>query len=376
MSRVLEVVLNAEGTVGGEQRHVLQIVDALLAAGHEPAVVTWDVPAFLDELSARGVPVTVVMGTRILDPGMVRRIRDVVSDGGFDLVHAHGHRAGLVGRLAALRAGCRRVVWTCHLAENKADRNPVLAWGYERVLRYLHRRTGATIAVSEHLRHWLSGEGIEASDVVVVPNGVDCDVFAPRPRDEGLATELGLDLTCPVVVCVARLTPQKGVDTLVKASARLQDSGLRHTVLVVGAGPDDAAVRSLASRSLAPVVFAGERGDIPEVLALADVVTVPSLWEGAFCFSVLEAFACAKPVVCSDIEIFVDVVAGRDVARVFSAGDEESLASELAAVIADADGASRMGERARELVRTHYSVESMQRATLAIYEGLLGGERS
>lgn len=376
MKRVLLIVLNAEGTVGGEQRHVLQILDGLDRTEYEPTVVTWDIPAFVEELRARKVPAVVVQGTRILDWPLVKRIESIIVEHDVDLVHAHGHRAGLLGRVAALRNGRPRIVWTCHLAENKADRSPLLAWGYRAVLGYLNRRTDATVAVSTHLREWLSGEGIDPADVMVVPNGVDCSLFRPLPRDGSLAEQLGVDAGSPVLVCVARLTPQKGVESLVRASARLAERGVYHQVLVVGAGPLECELKSLAHELDAPVVFAGERSGIPSILSLADAVVVPSLWEGAFCYTVLEAMASERPLVCSDITIFSDVVAGRDVAVTFRADDPESLAEAIRSVLSDDDASTAMARRARRLVAAEYSVEAMQSTTRGLYERLLRKEAS
>lgn len=376
MKRILEVVLNAEGTIGGEQRHVLALLDGLDRDASAPTVVTWDIPAFVEELDARGVPAIVVKGERILDLALLRRIETVISAGSFDLVHAHGHRGGMLGRIAALRAGRAPIVWTCHLAENKADRNPIVRGGYRRMLRYLHARTDATIAVSDQLREWLAGEGIDATGVDVIPNGVDDAVFRVLPREERLMADFGLDENRPIIVCVARLTEQKGVATLVDAAALLADTATPAQVLVVGAGPLEDELKARAARSNAHVVFTGERSDIPRVLALADVVVVPSLWEGAFCFSVLEAMACGKPLVCSDIPMFTDVVSSGCEARTFAAGDALSLLAAIEGVLSDPHEAGAMGAAGRRLVAEKYSVECMRRSTYAIYDRVMGGDVS
>lgn len=373
MKRILEVVLNAEGTIGGEQRHVLAILDGLDRDAYSPTVVTWDIPAFVEELAARDVPTIVVRGERILDLALLRRIEAVISAGNFDLVHAHGHRGGMLGRIAALRAGRPPMIWTCHLAENKADSNPLTRWGYRSVLRYLDERTDATIAVSDQLRDWLAGEGVDASGVEVIPNGVDDAVFRELLRDEDLLAALGLAEDRPVIVCVARLTEQKGVATLVDAAALLAAGGSSAQLLVVGAGPLEGELEARAAESGADVVFAGERSDIPAVLALADVVVVPSLWEGAFCFSVLEAMACGRPLVCSDIPMFTDVVTDGREAATFQAGDARSLAAALEGVLSNPTQAAAMAIAGKRLVAEKYSVGIMRRSTYAVYERVMGG---
>jgi glycosyltransferase involved in cell wall biosynthesis len=376
VKRLLQVVLNAEGTIGGEQRHVLHLLDGLDRDLYSPSVVTWDIPAFCRELAARDVPCVPVSGTHIVDLELISHVARIIGKGRFDLVHTHGHRGGMIGRVAAIRAGAPELVWTCHLAENKADKNAALRWGYARLLRYLDGKTDATIAVSGILREWLAQKGIARDRIEVIENGIDCEVFRPLDRDDSLLRAFGLDPEVPVIVCVARLSEQKGVATLIDATAELLARGTPVQLLLVGAGPLESEIRERAHRSAARIVFARERSDVPEILALGDVAVVPSLWEGAFCFSMLEAMACGVPVVCSDIPMFTDVVtSGRD-AEVFSAGDPRALASAIVRVLGSRDKGLAMGEEARRLVVERFSVDHMRMATNAVYERLMGRDRT
>lgn len=376
MKRLAQVVLNAEGTIGGEQRHVLHVIDGLDPERFAVEVITWDIPAFVAELDRRGVPVVAVTARRILDWGLLRRIESQLRAGGLDLVHAHGHRAGLLGRLAAIRAGVPHIVWTCHLAGNKADRNPVIKWGYRQVLRYLDARTDVTIAVSENLRDWLVSEGIAAEKIVVNTNGVDSSVFHAGERNRALLEELGLDPDAPVVGTVARLTEQKGVDSFIAAAEGVARMVPSAQFLIVGAGPLEAQLHAQAAETRVRIVFAGERGDIPVVLRSLDIAVVPSLWEGAFCFSVLEAMASRTPVICSDIPIFTDVVSSGTEAVIFPAGDSEALGTAIVSLLEHPDAADVMAEAGMRLVQSRFSVAELQKRTAEIYERLLRGERS
>lgn len=375
MRRLLEVILNAEGTVGGEQRHVLQILDGLDPERFEAEVLTWSIPAFAEEMASRGVPSESVSAPRILDWRLLRHIESRVREGHFDLVHAHGHRAGLIGRLGAIRAGTPHVVWTCHLAENKADRNPVVRRGYSAAMRYLDARTDATIAVSAFLGDWLVSQGVGASGIDVIPNGVDCSVFKPMGRDAELAESLGLDPNAPILGTIARLTEQKGVGSLIAAMAVIGRAMPTAQCLVVGSGPLESELKTLAEQSGARVVFAGERPDVPELLGLLDVAVVASLWEGAFCYSLLEALASGTPVVCSDIEVFTGVVESGENATVFPAGDSAGLADAVLTLLGDPKRAQRIAESGRALASARFSAERASQATIAVYERLLGGER-
>lgn len=74
MTRLAQVVFNAEGTVGGEQKHVLHLIDGLDRERFDIEVITWEIPAFAAELEARGVPYTSVSADRILDRALLARL--------------------------------------------------------------------------------------------------------------------------------------------------------------------------------------------------------------------------------------------------------------------------------------------------------------
>lgn len=373
MKRLAQIVFNAEGTVGGEQKHVLHLIDGLDRSAFEVDVITWDIPAFSDELRARGVPHTSVTAERILDRALLSRLELLIRQGRYDIVHVHGHRAGLLGRLAAVRAGAGYLVWTCHLAENKSQRHPIVAWGYRQALGWLDARTDVTVAVSPYLREWLIEQGTDPSRCVVIPNGVDMSVFHPGEADAALFAELGLDPGAPVVGCVARLTEQKGVETFLEAAAQMRSRAPGVQFVLVGGGPLEAELREFAVSLGVDVVFAGERGDIPRLLRIFDVAVVPSRWEGAFCFTVLEAMASGVPVVCSDIRLFTDVVEPGVDAMVFGVGDAEALTESIAALLDAPETARAIAESGRRLVTEHYTVERLRQRVTALYEELVGG---
>ncbi|MCK6424626.1 MAG: glycosyltransferase family 1 protein [Burkholderiaceae bacterium] len=146
----------------------------------------------------------------------------------------------------------------------------VLAW-----LRAFHRRCDLTLVPTEALRRELAGQGFERLDVVA--RGVDTARFHPECRSEALRACWGVAPQDPVLLCVGRLAPEKNLLTLVQACEALQARHPRARLLLVGDGPQRAALQARCPNA----IFAGPRhgDDLAAHYASADLFAFPSLTE-------------------------------------------------------------------------------------------------
>jgi glycosyltransferase involved in cell wall biosynthesis len=262
-----------------------------------------------------------------------------------DLVHLHSAKAGLCGRLW-LR-GSTPTVFQPHAWSFEAVEGPVrsasLAW--ERIsARWAH----ALVCVSEAERSAGEAAGIRGR-YRVIPNGVDTGAFAPREREVAGA---------PLAVCVARLSRQKGQDLLVAAwpSVRSRVPGAR--LVLIGDGdlelPDTDGVEVL-----------GPRDDVDAWYAAANVVVLPSRWEG-MSLTMLEAMASGRSVVATDVagarEALGDVV---------PVEDRLALADAVVARLLDPAGAAEEGRANRAKVERDYDVRRVGDEFAALYDELL-----
>ena len=183
------------------------------------------------------------------------------------------------------------------------------------------------MCVSEAERQHGVEHGISA-DWRVVLNGVDLDAFSQAsPEERGRARErLELPTVGPLAVCVGRLMHQKGQDVLLEAWPSVVDQVEGAQLALVGSGPEEEQLRSRAPKS---VQFAGERIDVRDWLAAADVVVVPSRWEG-MSLGLLEALARGRSVVATDVAGSAEAI-GDDAGAVVPIGDRPALAAAIAA---------------------------------------------
>ena len=159
----------------------------------------------------------------------------------------------------------------------------------------------------------------------------------------------------PVVLAVGRLAPQKGLDVLIDAAVRWRARDPRPRTVIAGEGPLAAALRAQARQSGADVELLGARRDVPALLAIADVVVIPSRWE-ARALILQRAMRAGRPIVATSVGGAPELT-GPDGAILVPAGDPGALAAAVTAVLDDtalarADRRSGAGPEARASRRT------------------------
>ncbi|MFE6399610.1 glycosyltransferase [Streptomyces alboflavus] len=402
--RVLHV---SQPVDGGVARVVTDLVRAQRAAGIDVHLACPDGGALAR--SAAPVPVHPWMAARSPGPGLRAEVRDlarVVDAVRPTLVHAHSAKAGLAARVAV--RGRVPTVFQPHAWSFEAVDGSValLARTWE---RHAARWTARTLCVSEAERDTGRRAGI-AGPCSIVPNGIDPERFVPADRRAARAGLLaaadgpwGLDaprtVAAPWVVCVGRLCRQKGQDVLLRAwptvAARVPGARL----ILVGDGPEAGALRAgaadsagladaadLSSASHSPpsrpsytsppsspsVTFVGAAEDTAPWYRAADVVVQPSRWEG-MALAPLEAMACARPVVLTDVDGARESLPPAHHAHALvPPEDPDALADALTALLRDPALRESLGTQGRAHVLDHHDVRRTAAAVEAVYRELLG----
>nr|WP_211661321.1 glycosyltransferase family 4 protein [Modestobacter muralis] len=322
--RVTEVLATSTGGVG---THLRSVLPALLAAGADVRVCGPRATEELFGFTATGADfgeVGISAGLApVADLRAVRALRRAAA--GSDLVHAHGLRAGLVAALAG-RLGARRpLVLTLHNAAPPGGglRRRVL----DAAERATVRAADVVLAASADLA--ANATRLGARDVRPAP--VSAPPLPPATRTpEQVRAELGLDDARPLVLAVGRLHPQKGYDVLLDAvAAGVAGDPL---VAVAGDGPlHDALAARLTAEAL-PVTLLGRRTDVADLLAAADVVVLPSVWE-ARSLTAQETLRAGVPLVATAVGGVPELVG--DAAVLVPAGDAVALAAALGGLLTD-----------------------------------------
>jgi glycosyltransferase involved in cell wall biosynthesis len=293
-----------------------------------------------------------------------RSLRAIVRRVEPDLVHLHSSKAGLCGRLA-LRGRLPTVfqpqAWSFHAVGGGVGWTAA-AW--ERAgARWAH----ALVCVSDTERADGERAGIRAAWRVIY-NGVDVERLSEvgEAEQDAARTRLRLDAG-PVAVCVGRLSRQKGQDVLLDAWPAVRERVPGAQLWLVGSGEDR---EELEGRAASGVRFAGERDDVPDWLAAADVVVQASRWEG-MSLAILEAMARGRSIVTTEVAGNREAL-GEDAGAIVPPEHPAALADEVSRRLADPALRAAEGRAARERAVRSHDVRKTTAQTAELYRELLG----
>lgn len=360
------IALVLASSTGGIGRHVGMLVDGLVARGDEVSVHG---PAVTDEqfgFSGRGarfVPVEIPASPKPGDVLAVRALRRSLK--GVDVIHAHSLRAGLVAALSRPAGSPLVVTW----------HNLVLAQGlrarlYHPLERRVARAADVTLAVSTDLVERARDLGGRDVRLAKVP----APLLRPPARSAAeVRAELGVEADRPLVLAVGRLHPQKGFETLVSAAARWRDREPQPFVAIAGSGPSYMPLAQRISVEHAPVHLLGNRDDVPDLLAAADLVVATSVWEGQPLF-IQEALAAGVPLVSTAVGGVPELVG--DAARLVDAHDVDAISDAVTALLDDPAGRAALGKRGLAQAATWPTEQDTLEQVEAVYAQLrTRGER-
>ena len=202
-----------------------------------------------------------------------------------------------------------------------------------------------------------------------VPTGVDLTAFHPRTPAVEPRT-YGWEDGCEILLLVARLDPSKGVDVALRLLRGLREDRPKARLLIRGSGPAEADLRRLAEDlHLSPYVRFLPRLDRREMADLYNLaaVVLGTSRNDLLPFSLIEASACARPIVATDVGAVTDIVVDGETGRVVPLGDEAALADAVRALLTDADAAAALGRAGRARAEAHMDVKVCARRLAEVY---------
>lgn len=357
--------------MGGGEVLLMHVIRACVAEGWDVAVVCPPRTALASRAGDAGAEVIECgmaparVGTLL---ACVRRLATRA-----DIVEGTGYFTDIVSRIATRGMACRVVslVAVAPAAYRSAGGSP-LTWRLRRLVDAATRtQVAAYIAVSNVIGEGLVRGGVPAERVRVIRNSVDLAGL----RHDAAASALPAAIpagTGPFVGCVGRLEHVKGIDVFIDAAATIAENDHAARFVIAGSGTQEAVLRHRVPAHLRErVSFLGTVTSIAPLLAALDVLVLPSRSEGLPTV-LLEAGALGVPVVATAVGGTPEAVVDGETGILVPPSEPRAIADAVLGLLREPERARAMGAAAQERIGREFSVEKMQRDTLAVYGQLLG----
>ncbi len=360
-----------DGQVTGGNIVCLHLIEAALNQGWDVLVNSPSEGRFCDILREKGVTVYHLDTTRSFNWLSAIKMAQLIKKEEVSLVHAHAPFAGsIISALAGKLAGVP-VIIHAHLQDALSSNS--LIRSYQNMMNYWTSRKccNAMIAVSYQVKDALITEGFDSRKFYVVHNGT---LVNNREIDSNIRNELNIPEDIPVVIHIGRLCKSKGQHLLLQAAANLQQLGQEAVYLIVGKDLEQDGAYLKYLKDLAQelginksVHFLGHRSDIPQLLALSDLLVLPSYTEG-LPLVILEAMAAGLPVIATPVGGIPEVVIHQETGLLVPVGDVQALVNAMLKLLQNPDLRNEIGNKGSEMVRKDFSVEKMCDEVFDIYE--------
>ena len=355
--------------IAGSERHLLALLPVLAQSGVEVRMLvlaSGDFQRFLTPLTDAGIDTATIPAGPDVNPLLIARVTQEVKRYRPDIVHTHLIHGDVYGQLAAAIAGPRGVS-SVHSTPSFARKQPYLA-----ALRRAHRRAKRTIAISEHVRRFLTDLRIAKPEAVrVVHYGIDSSEWVLGDAERVRAREeLGVKAGEVAIGMAARLVPIKGHDLLLDAFAQAIPRAGSLRLLLAGDGPLRQSLERKANECFRgdSVRFVGHLRNLTPFMNACDLMVFPTEAPGeGFGLAALEAMAASRPVIATAVGAFPEIVKEGETGYLIVPGARKELAQALVALGKDPALRARLGSSGRLRAKQAFSLQTMADRTLSVY---------
>jgi glycosyltransferase involved in cell wall biosynthesis len=289
-----------------------------------------------------------------------------------DIWHGHDYKSNALGLLLR-RFWPMRLITTVHGWVKHTRRTPL----YYRIDRFCLPRYERIICVSQDLYDQCLEIGVPADRCLLIENGIDLNEYTRTQSRAEAQQVLGIRPQRLVVGAVGRLSDEKGFDLLIRAVARLIQTGLDVELLIAGDGDEEPRLRTLIDElgCADRVRLLGFQANVKELYQAFDVFVLSSLREG-LPNVLLEAMALEVPVLATRIAGVPRLIDDGNNGLLIQPGSMDELTHALERLLRDAELRHRLCRAGRETIASRYSFAVRMRKIQAIYDNLLGRRRS
>jgi len=322
----------------------------------------------------------------VIIPDLIRQINPVkdlaalarlylfIKKNGFDIVHTHTSKAGVLGRVAAKSAGAPVVFYTPHGSIfHPVYYGPFMRFVLSRVENFAALFTDRIIACSDNEKNDFLERRIASRDkYITIYYGIKQDDFL-KDYDRGIIRkEFDIPEDFVLIGNIARLSPEKGHLYCLEAFKMAKDRFAKTKLLIVGDGILKPHIQAKINElDLGEdVIMAGHRDDIKEILAALDISLHTSIWEG-LPVAIIEAMLMEKAVIATKVGGVPEMIENGITGILTPSYDKKALTEAIAMLINNRPLAKRLGKAARQSAKERFALETMLRNTTILYNSFI-----
>jgi glycosyltransferase involved in cell wall biosynthesis len=367
--RVLHVIDSLD--LGGAQSVLINLVRYADRSLFDLEVATMSGRGvYWDRVQALGVPMHSLSFARFV-PVYVPSIILMCIKRRYDIVHTHLIGANVIAKPLAALCGVKIRINHDHCNDKASDPK---SW-VPIADKISNRLSTHVIAVSQSTRDYLVEHERMAPDrVTTIHNGIDLDVFHPRPGERAAARQqLGLPADAFIVAGIGRLSYQKNFSLFIDVAAAVLAQRPNAYFVIAGTGPEDQQLRERAARLGIDhrLRFLGYVSDMPNFYPAADVLLLTSRYEG-LPITILEAMATGTTIVSSKLDGVAEIMRDGEDGALVAASDVDGFVRQLCELMDRPDIAARRAAAALNKVQTGFSAQSVARSVEEVYLKCLG----
>jgi glycosyltransferase involved in cell wall biosynthesis len=379
--------------IGGALDNTLLTVEGLsrdnyevdLAAGHlisKDGYTDWEQRSRKSADSFFEIPDLVRPLSPLRDMRALKQLTQLIKERDYQIVHTHCSKAGVLGRMAARRAGVPVVVHTYHAfgwqvlrssSPDSAFRRPFTALkkrAYVSLERYAASLSDSLVTVAEINKHQALEHRLAPADkFTTIYSGIAIDKFHQPTSKHTTLEQLGLEAEKPVIGLIGRLTEQKAPLDFVAAAKQVLKKHVDAQFIICGEGPLLQEIKQ-AIGDEGRIKILGFRDDVPAVLGVLDLLVVSSLWEGLG-RSLTEAMIMGVPVVATAVDGIPELVQHRKTGLLSPPADVGKLSENIDWVLTNPKDAQIMADRAKSEIQTEFCSQRMVAKLDSLYQALL-----
>jgi glycosyltransferase involved in cell wall biosynthesis len=354
--KILETI--RQGQVGGGETHVFDLVNSIDKNLFDVHVLSFTDGPMVDKLKSIGIKTFVINTLKPFDVRIWGKVKMLMIENNYDIIHAHGTRAASNVFYAANSLN-KPMIYTVHGWSFHDGQSSIVRRVRELSEKFLTNRSSLTITVSNSNQC----DGINRFDLKrsrVIYNGIDSTRFNSEGLYKNIREEFNIPSSKTLVSYLVRMTYQKDPITMINAIKVVTDKCDDIVFFMVGNGDMQEQTIQLAKelKVCDKIIFSDFRSDIPDLLNASDIYCLPSLWEG-MPIGLLEAMAMNKACIATGVDGTRELIQDGENGVLVPIRDYKELANAILDLHYDGVKRKRIAKKANDFVKSNFSLKTM-----------------